>query len=70
MFKLVRPMQISPKKGAETSVYAASSDEIKNVTGKCFAKKQEVSTAPISYDQGLQEKLWNRSLELLRLTVF
>jgi len=68
MFKLVRPMQISPRKGAETSVYLASSDEIRDVTGKCFAKKQEVTTSPVSYDQELQEKLWNRSLELLGMT--
>lgn len=67
MFKLVRPMQISPKKGAGTSVYLASSDEIRDVTGKCFAKKQEVTTAPVSYDKELQEKLWNRSLELLEM---
>jgi NAD(P)-dependent dehydrogenase (short-subunit alcohol dehydrogenase family) len=70
MFKLVRPMQTTAKKGAETSVYAASSDEIKNVTGKCFAKKKEINTAQISYDQELQEKLWDKSLELLRLTTF
>jgi NAD(P)-dependent dehydrogenase (short-subunit alcohol dehydrogenase family) len=68
MFKLVRPMQLSPKKGAETSVYLASSDKVRGVTGKCFAKKQEVTTATVSYDQTLQEKLWNKSLELLGMT--
>lgn len=69
-FKLVRPMQISAKRGAETSVYLASSDEVKNVTGKCFAKKEETKTSPISYDQGLQERLWNKTIELLELTSF
>jgi NAD(P)-dependent dehydrogenase (short-subunit alcohol dehydrogenase family) len=70
MFKLVRPMQISPKKAAEPPVYLASSEKIGGVTGKCFAKKQEVTTAPVSYDQELQEKLWNKSLELLGMTTF
>lgn len=69
-FKLVRPMQINAKRGAETSVYLASSDEVKNVTGKCFAKKEETKTSPISYDQGLQERLWNKTIELLGLTSF
>ena len=69
-FKLVRPMQISAKRGAETSVYLASSDEVKNVTGKCFAKKEETKTSPISYDQELQERLCNKTIELLELTSF
>lgn len=64
-FGLMRPFQISAKKGAETSVYLASSEEVKNVTGKCFAKKQETATAPVSYDQELQKRLWNKTVELL-----
>jgi hypothetical protein len=40
MFTMVPPIQISAKKGAETSVYLASSYEVKNISGKCFAKKK------------------------------
>lgn len=68
MFKMVRPMQISAKKGAETSVYLASSDEVKNVTGKCFTKMRETTTAPISYDRQLQQQLWNKTAELIGLS--
>jgi NAD(P)-dependent dehydrogenase (short-subunit alcohol dehydrogenase family) len=68
MFKMVRPMQINAKKGAETPVYLASSDEVKNVTGKCFIKKHETTTAAISYDQQLQKQLWNETVKLLGLT--
>ena len=57
MFKMVRPMQVSAKKGAETSVYLASSDDVKDVTGKCFAKKKEVKSCPASYDEELQKRL-------------
>jgi NAD(P)-dependent dehydrogenase (short-subunit alcohol dehydrogenase family) len=67
MFKLVRPMQQSAKKGAETSVYLASSDEVKNVTGKCFAKKKETKTCPASYDEELQKHLWNKTESMLGL---
>jgi NAD(P)-dependent dehydrogenase (short-subunit alcohol dehydrogenase family) len=67
MFKMVRPMQQSAKKGAETSVYLASSDEIKNITGKCFAKKKEAKTCPASYDEELQKRLWNKTESMLGL---
>jgi retinol dehydrogenase 14 len=67
MFKMVRPMQINAKKGAETSVYLASSDEVIDVTGKCFAKKKEVVTCPASYDESIQKRLWNETIALLGL---
>jgi len=68
MFKMVRPMQVNARKAAETSVYLASSDEVKDVTGKCFTKMHETNSAPISYDQQLQKQLWNKTTELLGLT--
>jgi retinol dehydrogenase 14 len=67
MFKMVRPMQINAKKGAETSIYLASSEEVKDVTGKCFAKKKESATCPASYDELLQKRLWNETTTLLNL---
>ena len=45
MFTLVRPMQITPEKAAENTVYAATSPELEGVTGKIFAKKQEKEAA-------------------------
>ncbi len=67
MFKMVRPMQVSAKKGAETSVYLASSNEVNEVTGKCFAKKKEATTCPISYDEELQKRLWDKTESMLGL---
>ena len=67
MFKMVRPMQINAKKGAETSVYLASSNDVKDVTGKCFAKKKEALTCPASYDEPTQKRLWNETTTLLNL---
>jgi NAD(P)-dependent dehydrogenase (short-subunit alcohol dehydrogenase family) len=63
---LRRPFQISVKKGAETPLYLATSDEVEGVTGKYFSKKQEIQTAPTSYDQLLQKRLWEKTVELLR----
>ena len=67
MFKMVRPMQQSAKKGAETSVYLASSDEVKDLTGKCFAKKKEVTSCIASYDEELQKRLRNKTESMLGL---
>jgi NAD(P)-dependent dehydrogenase (short-subunit alcohol dehydrogenase family) len=67
MFAMVRPMQISAKKGAETSVYLASADELGNVSGKCFAKKKETTTCPTSLDVEAQERLWNETVKMLKL---
>lgn len=68
MFRMVRPFQVSAKKGAETTVYLASSHEVDGVTGKCFSKLKETTTAPISYDRQMQALLWNKTVELLGLT--
>jgi hypothetical protein len=65
---MVRPFQISAKKGAETTVYLASSPEVEGVTGKCFSKLKKVSTTPISYDEEKQRLLWDTTLKLLGLT--
>jgi NAD(P)-dependent dehydrogenase (short-subunit alcohol dehydrogenase family) len=67
MFTMVRPMQISAEKGAETSVYLASVDEVKDVSGKCFTKKKEIETCPVSYDQEAQKHLWRETIKILNL---
>ncbi len=67
MFKMVRTMQVSASKGAETSVYLASSADVKDETGKCFTKKKEVMTCPASYDEKLQRGLWNKTESKLGL---
>jgi NAD(P)-dependent dehydrogenase (short-subunit alcohol dehydrogenase family) len=65
---IARPFQISAKKGAETSVYLAYSDEVEGVTGKCFSKQKEIITSKMSNDQQMQKDLWNKTRALLKLT--
>jgi NAD(P)-dependent dehydrogenase (short-subunit alcohol dehydrogenase family) len=67
MFKMIRPLQISAKKGAGTSVYVASSPELEGVTGKYFAKSQEQPSSERSYDEDEQKRLWAITEELLGL---
>jgi NAD(P)-dependent dehydrogenase (short-subunit alcohol dehydrogenase family) len=65
LFRMVRPMQASAKKGAETSIYLASSPDVANTTGRIFRKKLEVSSSPSSYDVKLREQFWNKAEEML-----
>lgn len=53
--------------GAETPVYLATSDEVKTLSGKYFVKKKVTKSSKLSYDERLQEKLWDYSIELLGL---
>ena len=65
MFTLMRPFQLSAKKGSETSVYLASSEEVERVTGKIFSKQKDVTKDFILEDQDTQKLLWNKTLDLL-----
>ncbi len=55
---------ISVEEGAKTSVYLASSPEVKNVTGKYFDKCKEKKPAALALDKELGKQLWKRSEEL------
>jgi len=55
---------ISAEAGAKTSVYLASSDEVRGVTGKYFDKCKEKDPAPLAKDKALQKELWKKSEEL------
>jgi len=65
MFGMMKPFQLSPKEGAETSIYIATSPEVEGVTGKCFRKREVITTSDTSYDVEKQKQLWNRTVELL-----
>lgn len=49
---------ITPKEGAETSIYLASSPEVRGVTGEYFVKKKIAESSPQSHDPETTEKLW------------
>jgi len=66
-FSVMRPFQVSAKQGAETSVYLASAHEVEGVTGKCFSKLRETTTARMSYDRQMQRLPWNATVRMLGL---
>ena len=56
-----------PEKGAETSIYLASSQEVEGITGKYFAKKQQKQSSEESYNEDYAKRLWELSKEMTKL---
>ena len=56
----------SPARGAQTSIYLASSPEVEGVTGRFFANKKEARSSRESYDETAARRLWDVSEELTK----
>jgi NAD(P)-dependent dehydrogenase (short-subunit alcohol dehydrogenase family) len=67
MVRALRPVMISPEKGAETSIYLASSPEVEGLSGRYFVKKDEARSSDVSYDERIARRLWEVSAELTNL---
>ncbi len=65
--RLWRPFMKSPEKGAETSIYLASSPEVEGITGKYFINKKEAKPSKESYDETLSKQLWEVSVKLTKI---
>ena len=57
----------SPAKGAQTSIYLASSPSVEGITGKYFYDSRETSPAPQASDTLVARKLWEVSAEMVQL---
>jgi len=60
MFKLI---MISPEKGAETSVYLASSRDVEEISGVYFIKKKIAAPSAEALNKNTAKKLWQLSIE-------
>ena len=65
LIKIAHVFMIDPKKGAETSVYLASSKDVEGVTGKYYDKCKAVPSTKVSYDQAAAKRLWEVSEALV-----
>lgn len=57
----------SPEKGAETSIYLASSTAVQGITGKYFVDCKVTQPAPQAADRAVARRLWDVSIELVHL---
>jgi len=58
------PLAIGPEKGAQTSVYLASSPEVEGITGKYFVKCMPKRSTKESYDEEIARRLWDVSARM------
>jgi len=61
---IIKIFLISAEEGAQTSIYLASSNEVKGITGKYFAKKKIKAASKKCSDIKLQKELWQLSERL------
>ncbi|MGA2664483.1 MAG: SDR family oxidoreductase [Nitrososphaerales archaeon] len=64
VLKIGSPFMMSPEKGAETSVYLASSPDVAGITGRYFVKKKEATASAEATDDAAAARLWEASLAL------
>jgi NAD(P)-dependent dehydrogenase (short-subunit alcohol dehydrogenase family) len=67
--RLMRPFQITPEKGAETSIYLASSSEVATVSGAYFIKAKRATPSAAARDDAAARKLWEISAALTGVAV-
>ncbi len=60
----------SPVKGAETSVYLASSPDTADSSGKYYANSKEKESSRTSYDLDLQKQIWTKTEEILGIDTY
>jgi retinol dehydrogenase-14 len=65
---LLQPFLLSPKQGAKTIVYLASSPEVADTTGEYFIRQRERRSSSASYDETVARRLWEVSEELTGLS--
>jgi NAD(P)-dependent dehydrogenase (short-subunit alcohol dehydrogenase family) len=64
IWAIIDPFLVSPKKGADTALYLASSSEVDNISGKYFVNRKPVGTSGLADDQDAATRLWKISEEL------
>lgn len=67
LWKIINPFLPSPEKASESIVYLATSNKLKNTTGKYFVKTKIKNSSKYSQNKSEQKKLWELSEKLVGL---
>ncbi len=67
MMPLGRNFMITPEKGAETSIYLASSKEVKGITGEYFVKMKVTKPTKLALNEDYARKIWDITMNLTGL---
>jgi len=68
IWKIFKVFMSSPDKGAQTSIFLASSPDVDGVSGKYFVKSKETRSSKESYDESVGQRLWQVSEELTKVS--
>ena len=67
MVAMARPFMVSIEKGAETSIFLASSDQVNQISGRYFVRKKQRRPSDEANNIEIAKKLWEVSLALTGL---
>jgi retinol dehydrogenase 14 len=65
LYALISPFLLTPEKGAETTVFLASSPAVEGVSGGYYEKMKAKRSSPRSYDVDARKRLWEVSEALI-----
>jgi NAD(P)-dependent dehydrogenase (short-subunit alcohol dehydrogenase family) len=73
VFKLIigvmKPFMLDSKRGAQTSLYLATSPEVANVSGKYFIKCKPAESGLLSRDPEVAAKIWQSTQEMIGMNL-
>jgi hypothetical protein len=64
LVKLSKPFLTSPQKGAETSLFLATSPQVKGLSGGYYSQCKQIKPRSITLNQEIEDELWTRSEDL------
>lgn len=70
LVKLAKPLLKSPKKGAETSIFLATSSEVEHTTGAYFDNKKEAKVTKLAESKENAYKLWQISMDIAAVDTY
>jgi len=67
LFKIIRLFARTPEEAAQNSIFLATADEVKGVTGTYFDDRKPKALSPVCKDVTLRKNLWALSEKLTGL---
>jgi NAD(P)-dependent dehydrogenase (short-subunit alcohol dehydrogenase family) len=64
IWAIIDPFLVSPRKGADTAIYLASSSKVDSISGKYFVNRKPVGPSGTADDHDATARLWKISEEL------
>ncbi len=62
---MMKPFMLDSKKGAQTSLYLASSPEVAGVSGRYFIKCKPAESGPLSRDPAVAAEIWQCTQKMI-----